>query len=461
MIYSDMGTLHQQTLHHHQMASENGYAEASTYMYSNIAPTSHQTYTEMDCTMTSNDGRTNHPSLQHIEKTPCATASGNSAQTPVEAISCCPARLLASEYKEAEEFTRITCAEILNMVAEEEDTLSITLRFEEKYDVPDLYDSRSVISSDASTVVSRSARRERRAAKARAAQAALSTIPIMESPALGEILVSEEMKTELSTQLKGDDRERRAAFSAMRGSVCRMAFEPYGCWVVQLAIEAANGASEQQSLVAELHGNVRAAISSPHANFVIQKMIEVLPIKSTNFVAEELLDFAAETARHRYGCRIICRLVEHHLTAQADSNTATIELIDELLLEAEKLIHHSFARHVIEEIIEHGSRNHQRTIARAARNDIFRNAKSRYASYVVEQVLKRNDLPEGDALAADLVGDPENFLALACHECGSHVIKALLKSRGRFADHAKEMVHARIAEIRASRYGQRLLDEIE
>jgi len=343
------------------------------------------------------------------------------------------------------------------MVAEEEDKLSITLTFEETYD------SRSVISSDASTVVSRSARRRRgrRAAKARAAQVALSTIPIMESPALDEILVSEEMKTELSMQLKGDDRERRAAFSQMRGSVCRMAFEPYGCWVVQLAIEVANGASEQQSLVAELHGNVRAAISSPHANFVIQKMIEVLPIKSTNFVAEELLDFAAEAARHRYGCRIICRLVEHHLTAQADSNTATIELIDELLLEAEKLIHHSFARHVIEEIIEHGSRNHQQTIARAARNDIFRNAKSRYASYVVEQVLKRNDLPEGDALASDLVGDLENFLALACHECGSHVIKALLKSRGRFADHAKEMMHARIAEIRASRYGQRLLDEIE
>jgi hypothetical protein len=325
----------------------------------------------------------------------------------------------------------------------------------------DTCDGYSVLaSSDASTAVSRCARRRRgrRAAKAKAASDARSTIPILESPANDEISVSEAMKKELTRQLEAGGASKRNALSRIHGSVLTMAFEPFGCRVVQLAFDVAD-AAEKQSFVEELRGHVRDAIASPHANFVIQKIIEVMPISNVTFVAEELQTFASEAARHRFACRVLCRLVEHHLCDEKCSKTTNV-LIDELLHEAEKLIHHNFARHVIELILEHGSAKHQQRIALAIRGDIFGNSKSRYASYVVEQALFRCSKTEQDSIASELVGDTQSFVALAVHECGCHVVKAVLKTHGDVAKRAKALLLAGAGKIKASKYGQRLLEEL-
>jgi pumilio RNA-binding family len=429
-VVSNTGLAHPQTLHH----SEDGFTNL--------------TLSGLSSTFGDHDKVSSHTVAECTHAKELRSSPSELALPPIDASCCCPAHSPdLDELNEAKEEDSV-------------DILSISLTFDGKADAPDLYDARSVISSDASTVVSRSARRRRgrRAAKARAAQASLSTFPILESPAVDELLVSAERKCILSNQLEAGGHETSAAISEIRGSVYRMAFEPYGCWVVQSAFTVAMDASVLHSLVAELHGHVLEAISSPHANHVIQKVVEVLPISCAHFVAEELLNFAAEAARHRYGCRILCRLVEH---GETGTNNTTSELIDELLLETDKLIRHNFARHVIEKVIEHGTRSQKETITRAIRNDVFRNAKCRYASYVVEQVLTHNEMPERDGLAADLVGDPESFLATACHECGCHVIKALTKSRGSSAARGKELLLDGIAQVRASRHGQRLLEEIQ
>merc|ERR1719498_1688693 len=125
-------------------------------------------------------------------------------------------------------------------------------------------------------------------------------------------------------------------------------------------------------------------MASPHANFVIQKIIEVLPVASTAFVAEELAGVAGDVARHRFGCRVLSRLVEHNSIGTA-SSPAIDSLIDELLHEADKLLHHNFARHVLELILEHGKADHRHKIARTLQNNLFNLAKNRCASYVFEK----------------------------------------------------------------------------
>ena len=75
----------------------------------------------------------------------------------------------------------------------------------------------------------------------------------------------------------------------------------------------------------ELRGHVLQMMESPHANFVLQKVIEVLPANATCFVTEELATRAAEAARHRFGCRILCRLIEHH-TASSSTGEPDPEL---------------------------------------------------------------------------------------------------------------------------------------
>merc|ERR1712129_612443 len=114
----------------------------------------------------------------------------------------------------------------------------------------------------------------------------------------------------LLDRLQGDAAERKEALNALRGTVVKHAFSAGGCRAVQQAIQAADLETASE-LLAELHGHVRWAAESPHANYVVQKIVEVMPPSHGSFVVKELRGAAAELARHRYGCRIFCRIVEH------------------------------------------------------------------------------------------------------------------------------------------------------
>lgn len=326
------------------------------------------------------------------------------------------------------------------------------------------WDTRGYASSDASTAVSRSARRRRgrRVAKAKAHGTSVTDtgMLILESGAADpdRLSVSEETKRVLIQQMETGGDTMNMAISSLFGSVLKMSFEPFGCRVMQSALDLA-GTSEKDALVAELHGHVLEAVSSPHANFVIQKVIEVLPVMGASFVAKELTLFAAEVARHRFGCRILCRLVEHHLCGGTTS-PATTDLIEELLLDADQLIRHNFARHVLDLILEHGSETHKKQISDAIRSNLFHNAKNRNASYVVEKALCLCSAADTHALASELLSDPARFLTLAVHECGCHVVKAVLKSHAECAQQARELLLAKVAQVRASKYGKQLLDEM-
>merc|ERR1719498_56307 len=189
-------------------------------------------------------------------------------------------------------------------------------------------------SSEASTAVSRSARRRRgrRAGKERemgGTAMELRRPPQMMHKSNETLAVSKEKKEELLRELYSDTVTRSRTISALQGAVQKMSFELHGCRVVQRALEVGDSV-ERDHLVAELRGQVAAMIASPYANFVLAKIVEVVSIASADFVAQELATFASEVARHRFGCRILCRLVEHHLSTTATAN-ATSNLIAELL----------------------------------------------------------------------------------------------------------------------------------
>jgi len=218
-------------------------------------------------------------------------------------------------------------------------------------------------------------------------------------------------------------------------------------------------AQQKEKVLAEFWGNVRMAIASPHANFVLQRAIEVLPVNSTGFVATELATVAGEVAKHRFGCRVLSRLIEHHLGGKA-APQPTNDLIDELLLEADQLINHNFARHVLELVLEHGRDTHKQTIAAVVRNNLFFYAKNRNASYVVEKALRSCMPSDTHAIAAELLADSEGFLSLAVHECGTHVVTAVMNLHGNCASKAKKLLLTDVDRVRSSKYGKRLLDEM-
>jgi hypothetical protein len=272
-------------------------------------------------------------------------------------------------------------------------------------------------------------------------------------------LVTEWRKKELIRQFEAGGGQRRKAMLMIRGCVQRLSLEPYGCRVVQTALETSD-AVDKEAIALELRGHVLETISSPHGNFVVQKVIELLPVASTMFVPLELASFAAEVARHRFGCRILCRLVEHHFCGENESLPATVALVDELLLEVDQLIHHNMARHVLDLILEHGNEVHKHEVSQAICSNIFYNAKSRNASYVIEKAMIYCALEDRNAIASELLNSPERFLMLATHECGSHVVKSLLRARISMSEQAKALLLTTVNKLKASKYGKKVLEEM-
>jgi len=283
--------------------------------------------------------------------------------------------------------------------------------------------------------------------------------------------VAEGAVQELTRQLNAGGEVRSAAVASLTGSVWRLSQDPRGCRLVQLAIEVASSA-EARALAAELHGHVVEAVNSPNANYVLQKVVEALPIPVSSFVAEELAGSARMVANHRYGCRVFCRLLEHCGAASA----ASVALIDECLVDAEELIRNTFGHYVAKTILEHGTAEQRRCICEALYScpavgrgacsnhaghrtfGITRNAVHRNASYVMEKALESGPAEDAAALARELLSKG-SVVEIAQSPSGSHVVKALLR-----LPEVQLQVHvallAAVEELQRNKFGIKLLQEM-
>jgi len=207
------------------------------------------------------------------------------------------------------------------------------------------------------------------------------------------------------------------------GHVWAMAHDLQGCRLVQLALEKAE-LCDAIMLTEELQGHVLEAAISPHANYVLQKMIMQLPTSATGFIAEEIMaskESASKIARNRHGCRILCRLLEF---SSSESKTSAL-LVSQVLEEAEDLCRHSFGHHVLQAALEHGNSSHRSRIAAALLSDLDSCAKHRNGSYLVEKALKFCCEEDQRALLERLVV-PSMLEDLALNQYGSFVAKAVL-----------------------------------
>lgn len=251
----------------------------------------------------------------------------------------------------------------------------------------------------------------------------------------------------------GVEEEQCVAIDALRSMVLALSFESQGCRVVQRAFEVASR-SEVEELCLELHGHVRDAVESPHANHVVQKAVEVLPSAKTAFVPRELLGVAVLTACHRYGCRIICRIIEH------PGSDERMALISELLDQTQELCRSLYGHHVIGHILEHGNLQHRKEIATAVLSGgVVRYAKNKHASYVLEKALELAHPDDQELLTTELLHDPETLPMLAESQFGHHVVKALIKHAGKYSRTALSYLAYATQRLEVTKYGRRLLEE--
>jgi len=108
-----------------------------------------------------------------------------------------------------------------------------------------------------------------------------------------------------------------------------------------------------------LRGHIVKATRCPHANHVLQRLIAVSSSEDCQFAVDELLarpGVVFQTARHRYGCRIVQQMLRCLPPAQLRP------LCDALLVDARALCCHAFGSYVMQHLIKHGSEEYRRRV---------------------------------------------------------------------------------------------------
>lgn len=260
----------------------------------------------------------------------------------------------------------------------------------------------------------------------------------------------------LKAQLEvGSGLELQAA-EGLRSRVWLFSKDKAGCRIVQDALRVAPR-SLQDELIKELHNHVCDAIDSPHANFVVACIVEIMPVAQAAFVAKELANIAAQVARHRYGCRVLIRLLEH-----SACDPSTIYLVNEVLKEAQELIRHEFGRFVLEGVLEHGEPDQRDCVLVALSGHdnpqgMLRNALNRYASCVFERAMQVCPDRDKQAICRELLATRSSILQLAQNQFGCFVLKALLAYPSEQTQTALSVIKGASTELMRSRPGKKIV----
>eukprot|EP00927_Polykrikos_kofoidii_P056588 TRINITY_DN50681_c0_g1_i1.p1 TRINITY_DN50681_c0_g1~~TRINITY_DN50681_c0_g1_i1.p1 ORF type:complete len:561 (-),score=72.90 TRINITY_DN50681_c0_g1_i1:446-2083(-) len=258
----------------------------------------------------------------------------------------------------------------------------------------------------------------------------------------------------LLTQLRVGGGERQSAIA----SILRLAFEDQvSSRAAQLALQEAPCVDDVALLASSLHGHVLRAIRSMHANHVIQRVVELLPPVSIAFVPRELSGLGKEVARHRFGCRIICRLLEHGSSA----DRYILGLMKEVLSDAPALCRHTYGNYVVRHCLEFGTPEQRQSIAKVIAEDAFGAARHRYGSRVVQAALQFCISQDRDMIVEKLIQDGNQLLSLAMNLSGRHVVKALLKlPSGNCAERVANIIRPAAARLQSSKYGKVVVDAL-
>lgn len=258
------------------------------------------------------------------------------------------------------------------------------------------------------------------------------------------------------------DREvdRPAAIDWIADRAVTLAFAKHGCRVVQKAIDVA-GAPERERIALKLQPHVMELCESLHGNHVLAKLVEVLPPtgSAVGFVVEKLRGCEVKTAKHRFGCRIWERLIEHC----ADDSQMRVAL-DAIVTEAAILCRHPYGNFVVQHLLEHGSPERKTALLALLLPELPLLASHRTAAHVVQKALVFTGEAGERAIVLRLLGGepPHSLEEVACTRYGSFVVEDIFAKSSAWAEgEVRARLTPCLLQLSTSQFGKRVADKIQ
>lgn len=170
-----------------------------------------------------------------------------------------------------------------------------------------------------------------------------------------------------------------------------------------------------------LRGHICDAVKSPHANFVVQKCIEVLRPVAFQFIIDELMgDSLGCMAEHKFGCRVVMRLLELSLPHQVR------QVVGVVMPSISKLARHRYGNYVVQSMISNSATEQRHRILGTLRQEIALMCQDHYGSSVVRTVLKSGDDSDRAPLALAILKSQGLVKQLVHTQHGQAIVKLVI-----------------------------------
>jgi hypothetical protein len=272
----------------------------------------------------------------------------------------------------------------------------------------------------------------------------VGTYAVAQSPAIGEAL-----NLSLSPP-------SASGATPVFGQVWALSRDGKGCRDVQDAMDWVQSDEDCVAIVDELRGHVWEALCCPHANHVLQKGIIKMRPQNSQFIIDELLQTGRVryAARHKYGCRVLQRILEHCRADQVQP------IVDDLLADAVMLSKHAYASYVMAHIFEQGVDEQQHALMEVLVANAVNLAADGWACAVIEKAFMFGDVESCLMLASAILQENGLIARMALRRRGHPVVKIILDL---FEEGSPEWASVRTqlrdeeASLRTARFGRIVL----
>lgn len=269
-----------------------------------------------------------------------------------------------------------------------------------------------------------------------------------------QILANAGLASSVEDLLESSDRAKRAAIITwMLPAVWELALSANGTRVIQKALEVTGG-DTQIKLSQCLHGRARQLLDSPHGNHVLQKSIVMMPPNAVQFIFHELSFYRggwASVACHRFGCRVVERLLEHCEAGLTSSIVAAV------VAEMSSLSRHPYANYVVQHILEHVPAHRSQVVNALIQVGVPMLAQHRVSSNIIERAFEHSVVENQRALAEAVLSTPYAIVEMGCSRYGSFTVRRMLeKLEGTLRYMALQQLAESIPTLRASKHGRHI-----
>jgi len=245
----------------------------------------------------------------------------------------------------------------------------------------------------------------------------------------------------------------------LQGQVWRLATTDKGSRQIQQVLEDTEVSHEVRTLLAsELRNHVWAALKCRHANHVLQKCISTMRRTDFQFLIDELWLTVGKAARHRFGCRVLQRILEHGSPEQIGG------IVEYLLADAVGLCTDIWGIYVMQHLFEYGTKDQIARLSQVLEKHVAIFGTNEFAPTVLSKAFGYASPEDRTSLARALIMEPGLLTTMGGSRHGTAAAEEALEHAD-YTDKVAALTNLTglmsMRVLLTTRYGRKLLKLVE